>query len=165
MIKYLLSGIEAKDKLVRYRVVQTLAYLVEFLTEIHENNTLEALYTLLSNRLQDKELSIRIQAVVALSHFQLFEFSIEGDTGEFEDELISSNQIQNKLINSIQNDDSPEVRRAALMNLVKTQDTIPILLERARDSNSINRRLVYSKIARELITDLDDLEFEDRNFY
>ncbi|KGU11873.1 condensin complex subunit 3 [Candida albicans 19F] len=164
LIKYLLSGIEAKDKSVRYRVVQTLAYLVEFLTEIHENNTLEALYTLLSNRLQDKESSIRIQAVVALSHFQLFEFSIEGDTGEFEDELISSNQIQNKLINSIQNDDSPEVRRAALMNLVKTQDTIPILLERARDSNSINRRLVYSKIARELITDLDDLEFEDREF-
>ena len=68
------------------------------------------------------------------------------------------------MINSIQNDDSPEVRRAALMNLVKTQDTIPILLERARDSNSINRRLVYSKIARELITDLDDLEFEDREF-
>ena len=164
LIKYLLSGIESKDKLVRYRVVQTLAYLVEFLTEIHENNTLEALYTLLSNRLQDKELSIRIQAVVALSHFQLFEFSIEGDTEEVEDEFISSNQIKSKLINSIQNDDSPEVRRAALMNLVKTPDTIPILLERARDSNSINRRLVYSKVARELITDLDDLEFEDREF-
>ncbi|KAL6452908.1 YCG1 Condensin complex subunit 3 [Candida maltosa Xu316] len=162
LIKYLLRGIEAKDKSVRYRVVQLLAYLVEFFTEIHDNDTFEALYKLLDNRLEDKESVIRIHALVAMSHFQQFEFKVESEDGETE-ETISTAQILEKIINCLQHDESPEVRRAALMNLLKTRDTIPTLLERARDPNFINRRLVYSKISREL-GDLDAIDFENREY-
>lgn len=163
LIKFLLRGIEAKDKLVRYRVVQLLAYMVEFVTEIHDNNTFEALYTLLNNRLQDKESVIRIHAVVAMSHFQQFDFNMEGENDDFEDDEISTAQVVKKIINCLQHDESPEVRRAALMNLLRTEETIPFLLERARDTNSINRRLVYSKISREL-GQLDDLGTQNREY-
>ncbi|RCK57346.1 Condensin complex subunit 3 [Candida viswanathii] len=163
LIKYLLRGIEAKDKLVRYRVVQLLAYMVEFVTEIHDENTFEALYTLLNGRLQDRESVIRIHAVVAMSHFQQFDFSFDGQNDGVDDEEISTAQVVKKIINSLQHDESPEVRRAALINLLRTDETVPFLLERARDTNSINRRLVYSKISREL-GDLDDLGIENREY-
>lgn len=38
-----------------------------------------------------------------------------------------------------------EVRRVVILNLELTPETIPFIIERARDADTINRRIVYSK--------------------
>ncbi|KAF4006108.1 Nuclear condensing complex subunit, C-term domain family protein [Saccharomyces cerevisiae] len=54
------------------------------------------------------------------------------------------------LVASIQNDPSAEVRRAAMLNLINDNNTRPYILERARDVNIVNRRLVYSRILKSM---------------
>jgi len=146
LINHLLRGVDAKDKTVRYRVVQMLASLVHYIGEI-DNDTFEALYTSLTKRIHDREPSVRIQAVVALSRFQAFDFDFDADDFNI---AIDKNQIIERIATSLESDESAEVRRAALLNLTKNKYTVPLLLERARDMNNINRRLVYSRISREL---------------
>ena len=153
LLRHLLRGLQAKDKNVRYRVVQLIAYLVIFVGEI-DIELFKALRWSLNRRLYDKEPTIRIQAVVAMSRFQ--ELVIPG-----EEHVEGHNMSTQKLIEAIQNDDSAEVRRSALLNLLKTPKTIPYLIERARDVNAINRRLVYSRIAKEL-GDFRNIDFELR---
>lgn len=139
-IRHLLRGTESKDKNVRYRVVQLLAYLVNYITELDEE-LFQALHFSLRRRLYDKEANVRIQAIVAISRFQFFELD------ENTDQL---NSATKSLLQALENDDSAEVRRAALLNLVKDGNTLPYLLDRARDNNAINRRLVYSRILKEI---------------
>lgn len=150
LIRHLLRGIESKFKEVRYRVVQLLAYLVNYITEIDEQ-LFKALRYSLNRRLYDREPIVRIQAVVAISRFQYFQENDE-----------DVNSATKSLLVSLRHDDSPEVRRAALLNLVKTKDTLPDILERARDTNAINRRLVYSRILRE-ITSFSDVSVDVRD--
>ncbi|CAH2352634.1 condensin complex subunit 3 [[Candida] railenensis] len=146
ILRHLLRGIQAKDKHVRYRVIQLLAYLVNNIGEIDEE-LFTALQWSLNRRLYDKEPNVRLQAIVAISRFQ---YLPEGGQKASESILLA-----------MQNDDSAEVRRAALLNLTKNETTIPFLLERARDTNSINRRLVFSRISKEL-GDFRDLDLELR---
>jgi len=150
LIRHLLRGIESKFKEVRYRVVQLLAYLVNYITEIDEQ-LFKALRYSLNRRLYDREPIVRIQAVVAISRFQYFQENDE-----------DVNSATKSLLVSLRHDDSPEVRRAALLNLVKTKETLPDILERARDTNAINRRLVYSRILRE-ITSFSDVSVDVRD--
>ncbi|GEQ71393.1 hypothetical protein JCM33374_g5076 [Metschnikowia sp. JCM 33374] len=146
LIRHLLRGVESRLRDVRYRVVQLLAYLVNYITEIDEQ-LFVALHFSLNRRLYDKEAIVRIQAIIAISRFQNFDEIEEGQI----------NKASESLINALNHDDSPEVRRAALLNMQKTEKTTPELFKRARDVNAINRRLVFSRIARELpsISDLD----------
>lgn len=137
LLRHLLRGIQAKDKHVRYRVVQLLAYLVNNIGEIDEQ-LFTALQWSLNRRLYDKEPNVRLQAIVAISRFQHLPAGTGGE------------KATESILLAMQNDDSAEVRRAALLNLVKNESTIPYLLERARDTNSINRRLVYLRISKEL---------------
>ncbi|EAZ62788.2 condensin complex subunit 3 [Scheffersomyces stipitis CBS 6054] len=159
LIHHLLRGIEARDKSVRYRVVQLLAYLVHHIGEINRDS-FEALYTSLMKRLNDKEPIVRIQAIVAISKFQ--DFNLDG----FEytsNTRIGSENVRDSLMNSLVTDENAEVRRAALLNLSKDQNTIGAIIERASDTNMINRRLVYSRIVRE-IGNIGKLDFELRDF-
>lgn len=149
LIRHLLRGIESKFKEVRYRVVQMLAYLVNYITEIDEQ-LFKALHYSLNRRLYDREAIVRIQAVVAISRFQYFDES---------DGLL--NPATKSLIAALKHDDSPEVRRAALLNLVKNEFSIPEMLARARDINAINRRLVYSRISKEISLGDIDLRLRD----
>ncbi|CUM67719.1 uncharacterized protein PRCAT00005424001 [Priceomyces carsonii] len=162
LINHLLMGIESKDKNVRFRVVQLLAYLVNQILEI-DYDTYRVLYTSLSRRLNDKEPMVRIQAIISLAKFQVYDMDTEDDEeqGHEEEPLISKHQIEKMLVSAIKNDESAEVRRASLINLTRTKENIPFLLERARDSNSINRRLVYSRIMKEL-GDFRRLDFHFR---
>lgn len=137
LIRHFLRGIELRYKEVRYRVVQLLAYLVNYITEIDEQ-LFKALRYLLTRRLHDREPVVRIQAVVAISRFQYFQ----------EDHLGPSSASA-ALLRAMQHDDSPEVRRAALLNVVKDPASLPVLFSRARDVNAINRRLVFSRILKE----------------
>lgn len=144
LIRHLLRGIESRLREVRYRVVQLLAYLVNYITEIDEQ-LFVALHFSLNRRLYDKEAIVRIQAVVAISRFQNFDEIEEGQI----------NKASESLINALNHDESPEVRRAALLNMLKTPTTTSELFKRARDVNAINRRLVFSRISRELPSLLD----------
>ncbi|ONH64661.1 Condensin complex subunit 3 [Cyberlindnera fabianii] len=138
-VDHLLRGIEAKDKNVRYRVIQFLDLTMGSLGEISDTQY-EKLMFQLDKRLHDKEPSIRIKALRCISRFQ-------GSPEEQTDEV---DEATAKLLIAIQNDPSPEVRRAALLNLVKTGVTKNYLLERAKDTNTVNRRLVYSRVIKEM---------------
>lgn len=139
LIRHLLRGIESRFKDVRFRIMQLLAYLVNYITEMDEQ-LFSALKYSLNRRLYDREAVVRIQAVVAISRFQLYE---DTDPAQI-------SQAMKSLLNALKHDESPEVRRAALLNLVKTRRSLPLLMERARDVNLINRRLVFSRISKEL---------------
>ncbi|CAN3361539.1 condensin complex subunit 3 [Diutina catenulata] len=135
LILHLLRGARAVDKNVRYRVVQLLANVMPYVGEISAS-TYEVLYTTLIDKLSDKEIIVRVQAVDALSRLQ------DADTNDGE-------VLQAKLQEAL-SDASAEVRRAALLNLHKNPVTLPSLLARVRDVNGINRRLIFSRTAREL---------------
>lgn len=141
-IRHILRGIESRDRNVRYRVIQLLAVIMDNIGEIDES-----LYNLLTwslnKRIYDKEPNVRIQAVFCLTKFQ----------DDDEREVIQQNDPEDamhKLMSLIQNDPSAEVRRAAMLNLVDMQMTRPYILERARDVNLINRRLVYSRVLKQM---------------
>lgn len=135
-VRHMLRGIESRDKNARYRVTQLLAVIMDNIGEIDED-----LYNLLmwslQKRVYDKESFVRIQSIFCLTKFQ-------------DDESVSEavDDATSKLMHAIQNDPSAEVRRAAMLNLVNTPNTKKLIMERARDVNPINRRLVYSRVLR-----------------
>lgn len=134
-LRHILRGIESKDKNVRYRVTQLLAVIMDNMGEMDEE-----LYNLilwsLQKRVYDKESSVRVQAIFCLTKLQ---DDVMNEEKDFDD-------ATKNLILSIQNDPSAEVRRAAMLNLSVNEFTIEYILERARDINSVNRRLIYSRI-------------------
>ena len=54
-----------------------------------------------------------------------------------------------------------EVRRSALFNIEQSKETLPLILERARDIDPYNRRSVFAKPMEEL-SDFRKLSIEDR---
>ncbi|CCG83221.1 Putative uncharacterized protein [Taphrina deformans PYCC 5710] len=137
LINHLLLGIASKEKHVRYRVCQLLAYIMTSgLSEIDEE-LFEAIQDALIKRLRDRETSVRVQAILALARFQV-------PTEDDEDEDESSTKITEVLLHVLSHDPSPEVRRTVLHNLSQSSSTLPFLLERARDLDPVLRRQIYS---------------------
>ncbi|KAI5969052.1 YCG1 [Candida margitis] len=159
LIKHLLRGIEASNKSVRYRVVQLFALIIKYMGDI-DADIFQVLIISLYKRLNDREVPIRMQAVIALSSFQYFDINFDEeddlDAAEVEvDGKLSTSKVTNDsiiewLMTCLQLDDSAEVRRTAMLNTEKSKTTINLLLERVKDLNSINRRIVFSKITPEL---------------
>ncbi|CAN6674321.1 condensin complex subunit 3 [Trichomonascus vanleenenianus] len=139
-IRHLLRGIEAKDKVVRFRVCQLIAVTVNHLGEITDD-LFDAIKYNLCKRLYDKESTVRLQSVLALSRLQGV------DEDEEEDDGITITKL---LLSVLQHDSNAEVRRAVLFNLNKTQETLALLLERAWDVHPTNRRAVYSRTMKEI---------------
>ncbi|KIM91366.1 hypothetical protein PILCRDRAFT_810639 [Piloderma croceum F 1598] len=137
LIRFLLKGFVAKDKTVRYRVVHLVAEMVACLGEIDED-----LYTLLRSsllkRINDKEAPIRVQAVIALSKLCGSE-----DPDEVKDGEPTAIEV---LIGVLGGDPSAEVRRAAILNMPLTPTTLSAVLSRTRDTDTTNRKLVYSAV-------------------
>ncbi|SCU91688.1 LADA_0F11430g1_1 [Lachancea dasiensis] len=137
-VRHILRGIESRDKNVRYRVTQLLAVIMDNIGEIDED-----LYNLImwsfQKRVYDKEPFVRIQSIFCLTKFQ-----DEESTSDTVDDATG------KLMHAIQNDPSAEVRRAAMLNLVSTDRTQELIMERARDVNPINRRIVYSRVLKNM---------------
>ncbi|KAI9449685.1 nuclear condensing complex subunit [Lactarius psammicola] len=137
LLKHFLKGFEAKDKNVRYRVVCFVAEVISHLGELDEDiyNTLR---TALLGRVRDKESFIRVQAVAALAKICGSE-----DLGELaEDEQTATEVLEDLLAH----DPSADVRRAALLNIPITVETLPTVLARTRDIDTTVRRLVYGNI-------------------
>ncbi|KAH9921582.1 nuclear condensing complex subunit [Amylocystis lapponica] len=137
ILKFLLSGCPAKDKNVRFRVIQCLADMILYLGEVDEEQYL-SLRSILMERVRDKEPTIRVQAVAALA-----KLSASEDVSELDDDEPSIAEV---LIDTLTYDTSPDVRRAALVNLPLGPHTLPPLLARTRDIDATVRRLVYASV-------------------
>ncbi|KAJ2378443.1 chromosome condensation complex Condensin, subunit G [Coemansia sp. RSA 2607] len=146
LIKYLLQGFQAKEKMTRVRCCQIVAMSVTNLGAIDEELYFE-LIRKLTERIRDKEASIRVHAAIALARLQS---SDDGDASE----------VNEALLDLMQNDPSAEVRRAVLLNIEKNASTLPFVLERARDVDATNRKCVFVKVMAAI--DYRLLSIEDR---
>ncbi|GLB42418.1 putative nuclear condensing complex subunits, C-term domain [Lyophyllum shimeji] len=142
LLKFLFKGFAAKDKWVRYRVLQTVAEMVSHLGEVEEEIYTDLRSSLL-DRANDKEAIVRVQAVIALSRLANAEDPSEVEAGE---------SLQDVLIDMLQHDSSPEVRRAVLCNIPVNPTTLPHIVNRARDTDTAIRKLVYASVLDSNIT-------------
>ncbi|KAJ8457735.1 hypothetical protein ONZ51_g11351 [Trametes cubensis] len=122
-VHFLLKGCTAKDKVVRFRVIQCIADTISHLGEIDEDLYAKLRATLL-DRLRDKEPTVRTQAVIALSKLAFSEVPSELEEGE--------PSILDSILDTMAYDTSPE--------------TLPALLARSRDVDPTIRKLVYSHV-------------------
>ncbi|KAJ1817983.1 chromosome condensation complex Condensin, subunit G [Coemansia sp. RSA 2598] len=143
LIRYLLQGFQAKEKVTRMRCCQIVAMSITNLGAIDEDLYFELIRKLIE-RVRDKESSIRVHAAVALTRLQ------SSDDVE----------VNEALLNLMQNDPSAEVRRAVLLNIEKNANTLPFVLERARDIDATNRKCVFVKVMTAI--DYRLLSIEDR---
>ncbi|KAG8741938.1 hypothetical protein FRC10_002249 [Ceratobasidium sp. 414] len=136
LLRYLLQGFMAKDKNVRYRSVHITAEMVSGLGEI-DDDIYEMLRSSLLDRAQDKETFVRLQAAIALAKLQ---------RGENEQDEEREVYLSDVLIDMLQHDSAPEVRRAALLNLAPSQKSLTVILSRTRDVDTTLRKIVYHHV-------------------
>lgn len=132
----------AKDKFVRYRSTQLIAHIVNSLDAIDDDLFQKLRYGLLK-RIRDKEAMIRAQAVLGLGRLAGNQIEAEANSDSDGDE---ASGLLEKLLEVLQNDPSADVRRSLLVNLPILPNTLPFLLERARDQDAMTRRAVYSRL-------------------
>jgi condensin complex subunit 3 len=132
VLKFLIKGLDSANNTVRYRVCQLLSHIISNCGGMDED-LYELISDELSTRIYDKDASVRMKAVTALSCFQ-------NDDG-------TSLSLSGKRLRFImQNDLNSEVRRACMKNIEKNRFTEPFIIERARDIDTINRRILFSKV-------------------
>ncbi|KAI3616327.1 condensin subunit cnd3 [Moniliophthora roreri] len=137
VLKHLFQGFKAKNKVVRQRSVQVVSEMMTNIGEIDEE-TYNLIRENLIQRLNDKEGLIRAHSVVALSKLIGTEDSDELEDGE--------STVEELLLDALCYDSAPEVRRAALLNIPLTPQTLPVIMTRMRDTDSITRKLVFSAV-------------------
>jgi condensin complex subunit 3 len=133
----------AKDKVVRFRATQLVSHTVNSLEAIDDDLFQKIRHGLLK-RIRDKEAMVRSQAVLGLG--RLAGNQSEGCTNSDDSEDDQDTGLLQKLLEVLQNDPSAEVRRSLLVNLPILPNTLPYLLERARDQDPPTRRAVYSRL-------------------
>ncbi|TQV92330.1 hypothetical protein V2A60_007019 [Cordyceps javanica] len=133
----------AKDKFVRYRSTQLLSQIVNSLDAL-DDNLFQSLRHALLKRIRDKEAMVRVQAVLGLG--RLASNQSEGYTNSDDSDADQESGLLEKLLQVLQNDPSADVRRSLLVNLPILPNTLPYLLERARDQDAATRRAVYSRL-------------------
>ncbi|KAH9848970.1 nuclear condensing complex subunit [Lenzites betulinus] len=137
LVNFLLKGCTAKDKVVRFRVIQCIADTITHLGEIDED-LYASLRSALLDRLRDKEPTVRMQAVIALT-----KLSYSEDPSELED---GEPTILDTILDAMAHDVSADVRRAALTTLPPNPQILPALLARSRDVDATIRKLVYTNV-------------------
>ncbi|KAI5122625.1 hypothetical protein M0805_008714 [Coniferiporia weirii] len=137
LLKYFLKGFQAKNKDVRFRCTSFVSEIITSLGEIDQDLYAELRAALLE-RLLDKESLVRAYSVVALSKLAMSE-----DPDDLEDD---ERPIVSTLLTSLFYDPAAEVRRAALIHIPFTPDTLPALLTRSRDVDALTRKLVYATV-------------------
>ncbi|KAK0480572.1 nuclear condensing complex subunit [Armillaria novae-zelandiae] len=129
--EFLLDGFRAKDRNVRFRVVQTCSAVVSHLGEIDEG-LWESIWKHLEDRLQDKDAAVRTQAALGLCKFA------GGEDPDSEDIPVTLT-----LRNALSADDSADVRRAVLWNIPPNNNTMDAILDRLRDCDTSVRKNCY----------------------
>jgi len=135
LFNYLLRGISSKNKVVRFRICQLIALSLDTLTEMDDE-----MYCNLTNNLRlrakEKDANIRVHAAIALSRL------LEDDDDIIENDN-NEESVLNILINMIQFDPNPDVRKAVMCNLDISEKTLPYIIERAQDTDTSIRRCFY----------------------
>ncbi|KAG5520001.1 hypothetical protein PMAC_001077 [Pneumocystis sp. 'macacae'] len=132
-----LPGLDARDRCVRLRACQVVTATLNSIDEI-EDEVYERVRKALVRRLRDREAGVRIEAVVGAARLQ------NGEEGVGED------RVKRTFVELIQHDPNAAVRRAVMLNLEKNEETLPFVIERARDTDSVNRRTVFSRTLGEM---------------
>lgn len=133
----------SKEKTVRYRSTQLIAHIINSLESI-DDEQFHLLKIALLKRLRDKEPVIRVQAVLGLGRLAGNEEEADHENEDSDEEVSSG--LLDRLFEVLQNDPSADVRRSLLLNLPLTPETLPFLLERARDLDPATRRALYSRL-------------------
>ncbi|KAI1430980.1 ARM repeat-containing protein [Xylaria sp. CBS 124048] len=143
VMEAILPLLSAKDKFVRYRSTQLISHIINSLDAI-DDDLFQKLRQGLLKRVRDKEAVVRSQAVLGLG--RLAGNQIEGMTNPNDSDDDAETGLLEKLLEVLQNDPSAEVRRSLLVNLPILPNTLPYLLERARDQDAATRRAVYARL-------------------
>ncbi len=139
----MLQFLTSKEKTVRYRATQLVAHIIESLDSV-DDELFHLLKMGLLKRIRDKEPMIRVQAVLGLG--RLAGNEDDGDQADADSGDDDACGLLKRLLEVLQNDPSADVRRSLLLNLPLTPETLPYLLERARDLDSATRRALYSRL-------------------
>ena len=143
LMETILPLLTAKDKFIRYRSTQLISHIINSLDAI-DDDLFQKLRQGLLKRIRDKEAMVRSQAVLGLG--RLSGNQVEGGGDEEESDEDASSGLLEKLLEVLQNDPSADVRRSLLVNLPILPDTLPYLLERAKDQDAPTRRAVYARL-------------------
>ncbi|KAJ7167346.1 nuclear condensing complex subunit [Mycena crocata] len=138
ILEWIIQGFLAKNKIVRYHTVHMVAEMILFLGEIDEDSYLALRENLIERSTCDKESTIRAQAVSALARLVGSEDPSELQHGE--------KSILEVILDVLSMDPAADVRRAALLHVPLTADTLPALLTRTRDVDPLTRKLVYAGV-------------------
>lgn len=133
----------SKDKVVRYRSTQLISHIVNSLDSM-DDDLFQLLRHGLLKRIRDKEAMVRFQAVLGLG--RLAGNEVDGASNSEDSDDDSGAGLLEKLLDVMQNDPSADVRRSLLINLPILPNTLPFLLERARDQDPATRRALYSRL-------------------
>jgi len=142
LMSTILPLLTAKEKFVRYRSTQLISHVINSLEAI-DDDLFQLLRHGLLKRIHDKEAMVRVQAVLGLGRLAGNEADGEADDSDDDD---SGAGLLEKLLDVLQNDPSADVRRSLLVNLPILPNTLPFLLERARDQDPATRRALYSRL-------------------
>ncbi|KAL2015987.1 hypothetical protein VTK56DRAFT_4476 [Thermocarpiscus australiensis] len=143
LMETVLPLLTAKDKFVRYRSTQLISHIINSLDAI-DDDLFQKLRSGLLKRIRDKEAMVRAQAVLGLGRLAGNQVEAEPNSDDSDDD--GSSGLLEKLLEVLQNDPSADVRRSLLVNLPILPNTLPFLLERARDQDAATRRAVYSRL-------------------
>ncbi|KEY67316.1 hypothetical protein S7711_04568 [Stachybotrys chartarum IBT 7711] len=143
LLEAVLPLMMAKDKYVRFRSTQLVSHIINSLDAI-DDELFQKLRHGLLKRIRDKEAMVRSQAVLGLGRLAGNQADAAADSDDSDEDEDSS--LLEKLLEVLQNDPSAEVRRSLLTNLPLLPNTLPFLLERARDQDAATRRAVYSRL-------------------
>ncbi|KAI0598573.1 condensin subunit Cnd3 [Biscogniauxia sp. FL1348] len=143
VMEAVLPLLTAKDKYVRYRSTQLISHIINSLDAI-DDDLFQKLRHGLLKRIRDKESMVRSQAVLGLG--RLAGNQVEGMVNSDDSDDDAETGLLEKLLEVLQNDPSAEVRRSLLVNLPILPNTLPYLLERARDQDPATRRAVYARL-------------------
>jgi condensin complex subunit 3 len=141
LMNTVLPLLTAKEKFVRYRSTQLISHVINSLDSI-DDDLFQLLRHGLLKRIRDKEAMVRVQAVLGLG--RLAGNEADGEAEDSDDD--SGAGLLDKLLEVLQNDPSADVRRSLLVNLPILPNTLPFLLERARDQDPATRRALYSRL-------------------
>ena len=143
VMEAVLPLLASKDKFVRYRATQLISHFLNSLDAI-DDDLFQNLRLGLLKRIRDKEAMVRAQAVLGLGRLAGSQIEAMANSDDSDDNAETG--LLEKLLEVLQNDPSADVRRSLLVNLPILPNTLPYLLERARDQDPQTRRAVYSKL-------------------
>ncbi|THV04781.1 hypothetical protein K435DRAFT_774313 [Dendrothele bispora CBS 962.96] len=145
LVEFLLKGFNAKDKTVRYRIVQIVSEVILNLGEL-DSDLYDQLRAGLLERLSDKEWTVRQEAATALCKLCQNE-----NPEEVEDEELT---LSESLIDAMKHDTQQDVRQTIVTNLPIDgsfhRASLSPLLERTRDVDKKMRILVFDRLEKNI---------------